>query len=138
MAQESIFLPVSLLVFWTFAVLGLVPLLRIRAATSGRVHVKDFRYGESANVPGDVALPNRDYMNLLELPVLFYVIVLALYATRNVDDLHIWLAWGFVGARMVHSLVHLTYNDVLHRLAAFAAGMLLLAIMWGRFVISLL
>lgn len=105
MTQDAIFLPVSVLVLMTVAVLGLVPLTRIRAARSGRVHVKDFRFGESANVPGDVSLPNRDYMNLLELPVLFYVICLALFATQKVDDTYIMLAWGFVAARLAHSLV---------------------------------
>ena len=33
----------------------------------------DFRLGESANVPENIKLVNRNYMNLLELPVLFYV-----------------------------------------------------------------
>lgn len=125
------------LAVWTFAVLGLVPLTRIRAARAGRVKAHDFRYGESANVPDDVLLPNRDYMNLLELPMLFYAICLALYATKNVDDLAIWLACGFVGMRIAHSLIHLTYNNVMHRLFAFAAGMTLLAVMWIRFALSL-
>lgn len=138
MIQEAIFLPMSTLALWTMLVLNLIPLTRIRAARSGRVHVKDFRYGESANVPGDVSLPNRDYMNLLELPVLFYVLCLALYASKRVDDLYVILAWGFVGARIVHSLVHMTYNNVLHRLAMFAIGATVLLVMWVRFGLSLM
>jgi hypothetical protein len=137
MTPESIFLPVCALAFWTFIVLTLVPIVRIRAAQAGRAHVKDFRYGESANVPGDVTLPNRDYMNLLELPVLFYVVCIALYVTKQVDDTYIYLAWGFVAARVLHSLVHLTYNNVLHRLAAFAIGIAFLIPMWLRFAMGL-
>jgi hypothetical protein len=138
MTQEAIFLPVCLLAFLTIAVLTLVPFTRIRAMKTGRAHVKDFRYGESANVPGDVSLSNRDYMNLLELPVLFYVVCLALYATKRVDDVYIYLAWGFFAARLLHSIVHLTYNNVLHRFIVFGLGLAVLITMWVRFGMSLL
>ncbi len=138
MTQEAIFLPVCLLVFLTIAVLTLVPFIRIRAMKTGRAHVKDFRYGESATVPGDVSLPNRDYMNLLELPVLFYVVVLAVYATKQVDALYISLAWGFFAARLLHSAVHLTYNNVKHRFMAFGLGLAFLLTMWIRFGMSIL
>lgn len=138
MPQDAIFLPVCVLVFWTLGVLSIVPVVRTRAARAGRVHVKDFRYGESPNVPGDVSLPNRAFMNLLELPVLFYVLCLALFATGRVDGTYLAMAWSFAALRSVHTLVHLTYNNVLHRLAVFALGMIVLAAMWARFAMSLL
>lgn len=75
--SNPIVLPMAVLALWTTCVLLLILIVRARAARAGRVHIKDFRYGESANVPGDVSLPNRDYMNLLELPVLFYGACLA-------------------------------------------------------------
>ena len=104
MTQDAILLPMCVLAIWTILVLGLVPIRRVAASRAGRTHVKDYRYGESANVPGDVSLPNRNYMNLLELPVLFYAACLALVATKRVDQLYLWLAWAFVAARLVHSL----------------------------------
>lgn len=131
---QDIILPMAALVFWTLIVLTLIPIIRARAAFNGRVHVKDFRYGESASVPGDVSLPNRDYMNLLELPVLFYAACLVLLATNRVDPLMISLAWTFVAARVVHSLIHLTTNNVIHRLLAFACGVIIVLAMWGRHV----
>ncbi len=136
MSPNAILLPMCVLALWTFLVLNLIPLTRIRAARAGLVHVKDFRYGESANVPGDVSLPNRDYMNLLELPVLFYVACLALIVTQRVDDLYVWLAWGFVTARLAHSLLHMTTNNVLYRLGLFAIGATVLLIMWVRLTLS--
>lgn len=45
---------------------------RAGAAKARRVRIGDFRVGESPDVPADVALPNRNFMNLLEMPVLFY------------------------------------------------------------------
>ena len=132
MTQDAILLPMCVLAIWTILVLGLVPIRRVAASRAGRTHVKDYRYGESANVPGDVSLPNRNYMNLLELPVLFYAVCLALVATKRVDQLYLWLAWAFVAARLVHSLVHIGYNNVLHRLVAFGLGVMIVQAMWGR------
>ena len=137
MSQEAILLPMCALAFWTFIVLILVPLTRIRAARAGRVKVKDFRYGESPDVPGDVSLPNRDYMNLLELPVLFYVVSLAIYATKTADEASLLIAWAFVACRILHSIVHLAYNNVLHRMYAFIAGVALHFALWTRFALSL-
>jgi hypothetical protein len=129
--------PMVALVGLTFLVLLSIPFARFRAALRGRVAVEDFRYGESAQVPVDVRLPNRNYMNLLELPVLFYVLGLVLYVSGRVDDAFVTLAWVYVGLRAIHSLVHLSYNNVIHRLSVFAASNVLLAFMWIRFAIRL-
>ena len=138
MSPEAILLPMCALALLTFAVLTLVPLVRIRAARTGRVHVKDFRYGESANVPGDVSLPNRTYMNLLELPVLFYVICLALYATKRVDQTYLALGWAFVASRLLHAIVNFALDNILVRLGVFLIGVLTLLAMWVRFGLSLM
>ncbi len=118
-------------------VLALVPLRRIAATLGGRTQVKDYRYGESANVPGGVSLPNRNYMNLFEQPVLFYAVCLALLATGRTDPVYVWLGWAFVAARVLHSLVHIGYNGVMHRLYIFMAGYTILAAMPIRLTASL-
>ena len=70
--KMSILFPMLALASLTFAVLLLIPVRRFRAGFAGQIVADDFRYGESARVPPEVALPNRNLMNLLELPVLFY------------------------------------------------------------------
>ena len=130
MTASVIFYPVIALVLWTFAVLLLVPRARFRAGRQRIVSAKDFAYGESDRVPGDVKLPNRNYMNLLELPVLFYVACLVLYVTGKVDAWSLGLAWAFVLMRIAHSAVHLTYNNVFHRLRAFGASVVVLLVLW--------
>ena len=135
--MNAIFYPVAALVALTFAVGVRMYLARSGAARGGRVKIKDFRLGESANVPADVALPNRNFMNLLETPVLFYVACVILYVTGGVDALALTLAWLYVGLRAAHSVVHLTYNNVIHRLAAFAASMAVLLVLWTKLVVSL-
>jgi hypothetical protein len=131
MRQELILAPMGAQALLTFLVLAVVPLRRFRAAFARQVTAADFSYGESPSVPGEVALANRNYMNLLELPVLFYVICLLYYVTGRVETDALMLAWGFVAARVLHSLVHLFYNNVYHRLGLFAAGVLLLIALWA-------
>ena len=139
MPHESILLPMGALALLTFLVLLLVPFRRFRAAFAGQVGAGDFRYGESARVPGEVSIPNRNYMNLLELPVLFYVVCLLYYvAGTTVSNTPLTLAWVYVGLRALHSAVHLTYNNVMHRLAIFAASNIVLTVLWILFFAHLL
>ena len=136
-AANAILWPMGALVALTFAVQLLIPIRRFRAAFARRVTAADFRYGESANVPGEVSIPNRNYMNLFEAPVLFYVACLTLYVTGHVDTVVVALAWAFVALRAAHSAVHLTYNNVMHRLTFFALGNVVLVALWIRFFVTL-
>jgi len=111
MKPARILYPMLALVVLTFVVLLFIPYARFRAAAR-EVTVADFRYGESANVPGDVSLPNRNLMNLLELPVLFYAGRLAFYVTGAVDSAAVGLAWAYVARHAAHSAIHLTYNNL--------------------------
>lgn len=138
MNQALIFQPVFALVMLTFLVLLRIPYVRIRAALQRRVTVDDFRLGESATVPADVVVPNRNYMNLLELPLLFYVLALALFVTRQVDATVLTMGWAYVLLRAIHTGVHLTYNHVLTRLGVFALSNFLLAAMWLYFALRVL
>jgi hypothetical protein len=133
MSQNAIFLPMGALALLTFIVLSLIPLRRVGAVRAGKAKPADFKYGESAAVPGFVSLANRNYMNLLEMPVLFYVICLMLYVSARVDVVFLILAWGYVGLRTVHSLVHVTYNHVMHRLGLFALSNFVVIAMWVWF-----
>lgn len=138
MTQLAIFEPVLALVLLTFLVLLRIPYVRFMAVRSRQLTVSDFRLGESPRVPEAVALPNRNYMNLLELPMLFYTLAVALYVTQRVDAVVLALAWVYVGLRVVHSGVHLTFNHVLTRLTMFALSNFTLAAMWTYFALKIL
>ena len=133
MAQDQIFYPMGALALLTFVVLTLIPIRRFRAGFAGQIVADDFKYGESRNVPPEVSIPNRAYMNLLELPVLFYVLCLMLFVSARVDLAFLVLAWAYVMLRAIHSLIHVTYNKVVHRLRAFALSNFVLIGMWGLF-----
>jgi hypothetical protein len=61
-----------------------------------------------------------------------------LFVLGAVDAAAIALAWAYVAARALHSLIHLTYNNVFHRLAAFAASAVVLLVIWIRLVLVVL
>lgn len=128
---KSILYPLFALAGWTFLILVVMGYRRIGAGLAGRVKAADFRFGESAAVPPEVCLPNRNYMNLLELPVLFYVVGLIIFMTGQQSAVQLGLAWAYVGLRVAHSLIHLGYNNVYHRLAAFALSNFALLALWA-------
>lgn len=127
----SILWPMFALAFWTLCILALMGLMRLRASMRGEVKVQDFKTGDAAHVPESVQLPNRNYMNLLEAPVLFYVVCLVMYVTALPGSFAIVLAWLYVAIRVAHSLIHVTYNKAMHRLAVFVLSNLILLAMWG-------
>lgn len=126
----AIFGPVFVLAFWTFIVLNVMGVRRIRAGAKRQVRPDDFKLGESDQVPERVRIANRNYMNLLELPVLFYAVSLIVFVTASVTSAIVASAWVFVVLRIAHSLIHLTTNNVMHRLYVFVAGTTALLVLW--------
>jgi hypothetical protein len=137
MPQTAIFAPMIALALLTFGVLVYTGHKRFSAGFAGRVKGSDFRYGENANVPPDVAVANRNFMNLLEAPVLFYAICLALYVTAHVTAITLSLAWAYVALRAAHTAIHLAYNRILYRFAAYASSNVVLATLWLWFAVAL-
>ena len=80
----------------------------------------------------DSASASNNLKNLFELPVLFYVAVLLSLVLMIQDMLLVQLAWGFVALRILHSVIHCSYNNVNHRFAAYALSCLFLLFMWIR------
>ena len=62
--------------------------------------------------PPQVSNPSDNLKNLFELPTVFYVVVLYIYVTNQVDAAYLWAAWGFFLFRALHSAVHCTFNFI--------------------------
>lgn len=78
-----------------------------------------------------------NFRNLFEVPVLFYVLCIALTLNGGSTPGIVTAAWGYVTLRAVHSLIHVTYNRVVHRFLAYVASTLLLFGMWIAFVMRI-
>lgn len=75
----------------------------------------------------------ENFRNLFEAPVLFYVLCIALAVNGGSTRGFVCAAWGYVALRALHSLIHVTYNRVVHRFLAYVASTLLLFGMWIAF-----
>ncbi len=128
MPQDTILAPMGVLAGLTFFVLLFVPARR--RVAGGRV--------ESGSATGDIPgnLSNPNFADLLEMPVLFYVVCLMLLVTQRVDMLFLWLAWIYVALRALHSAVHLTYDSPAHRTTLFALSNFAVLAMWLFFFLE--
>ncbi len=137
MDHTEFLLPMLALIGWTLIVLLGVPIQRFKAAKKRTVTAEDFKYGESLDVPGEASLANRNFMNLLEVPLLFYVVSIIQFITNTPISYFLILSWIFVALRVIHSFIHLTYNNVIHRMSVFALSNIALVILWGSLSYSL-
>ena len=62
----------------------------------------------------------HNYMHLMEQPTIFYAIVFALILMGFDAPINVWLAWVYVGLRIVHSVFQATVNVVRYRMILFA------------------
>jgi len=94
---------------------------RLRFIRRNKIRAQDLAVpGALAQLsPPHVSNPSDNLKNLFEIPVLFYVLVLYLYVTKQVDALYVFSAWGFVAFRALHSAVHCTINIVILRFSLY-------------------
>jgi len=137
MQAVSMVYPAAALVALTFLVSMRLLAVRNAAIRSGAVKMSYFRGLTGPEPPEHVAAAGRALANLFEVPPLFYAVCIAVIATGAVDGLFVALAWAFVAARAVQAGIHLSYNNVLHRFAAYITGWLILLALWGRLVLVL-
>lgn len=77
-------------------------------------------------LPEKVNWKADNYNHLHEQPTLFYAVVLVLAVTGHGDTSHAFLAWIYVGLRVIHSVIQVTANKVLVRFIIFALSSLVL------------
>ena len=129
MSIIAVLAPLFVEVALTFALLFWLGTLRARLVRSGAVKPRDVALGEP-NWPPQVIRIGNAYRDQLELPILFYlVLVLAAFSGRASVTLVV-LAWVFVATRFLHALIHVTTNNLARRFALFLGGAAILALMW--------
>jgi len=132
MNYSPILAPVVALVGWTLLIM-----LWMLASRLGEFRRLGVNLGNIPNGARGVDLEGRaepnaqwkshNYNHLMEQPTIFYAIALALALMDAGGGINYWLAWGYVGLRMVHSLIQCTVNVVRYRLPVFILATLCLA-----------
>ena len=125
MKGDRIFWPVVVMVLLTLLIYVRLIKVKIRELKAGRVDMA--RRGIHEDAWGEaVMLINNNIRNQFELPVLFYVVCLVLWALEAVSVLALVVAWLFVVRRIAHAWVHLSSNYIPNRRRFFTAGWWLL------------
>jgi hypothetical protein len=127
--QTSIFLPVLALVAITIVAFARLAATRVRAAKE-RNDVGYYRAFMGPPEPEYAVVAVRHYANLFEVPVLFYAGCIAAFVLHSVSLWTLIWAWGYVLARFVNSIIHLSYNNPAHRGIPFALGWLFIIALW--------
>jgi hypothetical protein len=78
-----------------------------------------------------------NYNHLMEQPTIFYALCFYIVLAGHSDALNIYLAWTYVGLRVVHTLLQCTINNVTLRFAVFSLSTLALMVMAAREVVAL-
>ncbi len=137
MTQTAILYPVFVLVLLTFFLQGWMRQERVGAIKRGEVRFSDINLRQQAWPPRATQISNA-FHNQLEMPILFYALVAFLMITSQVNIIFLVLAWLFVVARVFHAYIHTTANQQPHRFYAYAAGSVILFVMWLLFAIRIL
>ena len=138
MDPRAIFLPDLAMVLLTVVIWLRMYVERSMQMRALRVHPQKVATAAqmAAALPDTRAADN--FRNLFEVPVLFYVATVVAHAIGAVDVGTLVIAWIFVGLRYVHSVIHVTYNQVMHRFGAYVASCLVLWLLWAKIAIDLL
>jgi len=103
---------------------------RFSSVRSGNLKIKYYQLMQGAEVPEDITKTTRCFNNMFEIPVLFYAGSI-LYLSLGIDSLlGLALAWGFVVFRYMQAFIHLTYNNVIHRMLSFWFAFLCVMGLW--------
>jgi hypothetical protein len=137
MSLAAAFAPVFIQVGLTFVLLFSAGITRVRLVRQGVVKAADVALRQ-ANWPEKATQLINAYQNQLELPVLFYLLMVAAFFSGHMTMTLAVLSWLFVGARLLHALVHVTTNDMRRRFFLFLAGALILLAMWLVFLVEVL
>ena len=129
--------PVLLLVCWTLIMWLWMYATRIPAMTKAGVDPDDARHpGTYADkLPANVRAAADNYNHLHEQPTIFYALMVFAALTGGADGLMLNLAYGYVGIRVLHSLIQVLSPKVMLRFLAFAVGSIVLFVMAGKEVI---
>lgn len=137
MNQDAIFGPFFVMMGLTLVVWLFMFAKRIPFLNNVDIEPNEVSAAKLAEIsPPSVINPSDNLKNLFEVPVLFYAMVLYLYAVGQVDDVHLTAAWVFVVFRSIQSAIHCTVNIVMARFAAYAISCLALWFMVGRAAIE--
>ena len=131
MSYSPLLPPVVALVAWTLVIMVWMAVTRFAAFRKMGITFDTIPAGSrgvnlEGKAPDQAQWKSHNYMHLLEQPTLFYAITITLVLMGMDQPINVYLAWGYVALRVVHSLIQCTVNTVKYRFAVFSLASLCL------------
>ena len=115
MYHHGLIATVIALVCWTLAVMIWLGYERVRNINRLKLSPDAGKFARDLNalMPDRAKQVSDNYMHLMEQPTLFYAVCFSLqFLGQGEHPVNIGFAWGYVSIRVLHTLVHSTFNDV--------------------------
>ena len=135
--RNAIFWPLIAQVVLVAVVAGRMYATRVAEMRARRIRPQSVATSRTAAEALQNVAAADNFRNLFEVPVLFFAVCGALAITDTVTPLQLVLAWLYVGLRVIHSFIHVTYNRVIHRFWVYVASTICVFLMWGLFAFAL-
>ncbi|QDP18577.1 MAPEG family protein [Sphingomonas xanthus] len=124
MNYSPLLVPIVALVLWTLVIMAWMAVTRFSAFKQMGISLGNVPPGSrgaslEGKAPDQAMWKSHNYTHLLEQPTLFYAITLTLAMIGMDSPLNVWLAWGYVILRIIHSLIQCTVNVVRYRFLMF-------------------
>ena len=131
MNYSPILVPVVALIAWSLVVMVWMVATRLPAMRKAGLTLSNSPPGSRGNrldgvIDDRVQWKSHNYSHLMEQPTLFYAIAITLALMDFGGGLNYWLAWGYVGLRMLHCIVQATVNRLIYRTPIWALASLCL------------
>lgn len=125
---EALLQPVATLMLLTAAVALFLMCTRVLAMKKLRVHPQKGQdvFALRKLLPHSTNRVANNYNHLFEQPVLFYVVTIGFCLLDKVDTATVTLAWCYVAARVIHTLIQTLWDRVMVRFGIFILSWFLL------------
>ena len=135
--QSEIFAPAVVVAALYFVTLIRLMSKRIPAINAAKLQPDELKTSSyRQQLAANVDVPAQPLTTLTEFPPLFLILAVMFYVTGNVDDTVMWMAWGYAGLRIIHSAIHLGYNNPMHRAIVYLLSMVILLALWIKFALD--
>lgn len=123
--QPAVALMIWTMIIWVWMYITRIPAMG-KAGIDGKTLIGGVGADLRAKLPDTVNWKADNYNHLHEAPTLFYAVSIVLAIIGQGDGMNAFLAWIYVGLRIIHSLVQVTANRVVARFVLFALSSVVL------------
>lgn len=136
--NNVLYLPMLCLVTLTVVVWAMAVYRRVREIRIRRIPLQSLAQARQVAVAFEDVQAMDNFNNLLQVPVLFYVLCLAVAQSGSGGELFLAGAWAYVLLRVLHSAIQITHNRVPHRFYVWLTSNLILIALWIGFAVDVL